>query len=196
MDPAKITMADTELETWFERDRAHVALYLKSDTSRSDPLLDLWDDAVVQAFEDGFLTRDFRSDDILHASAFDYARELGMLDPKNRVKPDTVPLGTAIVHEDLGVFMGWKAGPVYLWSTEVDEGVLAKGAFVFANEEDASDFMKPEDEDDKTNEYVGKLSFHEVVLDVAVEHSARRRASVDQVVKVSNFESEPGLKVG
>jgi hypothetical protein len=59
---------DTHVETWFERDRAHVALY---DSRTQTVLGEWWDDDVAQAVEDGFLDRrDY------HRSAYDYARHL------------------------------------------------------------------------------------------------------------------------
>jgi hypothetical protein len=59
---------DTHVETWFERDRAHVALY---DSRTQSLLVEWWDDDVAQAVEDGFLDRrDY------HRSAYDYARHL------------------------------------------------------------------------------------------------------------------------
>jgi hypothetical protein len=59
---------DTHIETWFERDRAHVALY----ESHSQSLIaEWWDEDVAQAVEDGFLNpRDY------HRSAYEYARQL------------------------------------------------------------------------------------------------------------------------
>lgn len=60
--------ADTHVETWFERDRAHVALY---DSQTQALLAEWWDDDVTQALEDGFLdARDY------HRSAYEYARHL------------------------------------------------------------------------------------------------------------------------
>jgi hypothetical protein len=59
---------DTHIETWFERDRAHVALY----ESKSQSLIaEWWDGEVTEAVEDGFLNpRDY------HGSAYSYARQL------------------------------------------------------------------------------------------------------------------------
>ena len=57
-------LEDTHLETWFERDRAHVALY---DSSTGELLAEWWDDDVQEAIEDGLLDpRD------LHGSAHEY----------------------------------------------------------------------------------------------------------------------------
>jgi hypothetical protein len=60
--------AETHVETWFERDRAHVALY---DSRTQDLIAEWWDEDVTQAIEDGFLNaRDY------HRSAYEYARHL------------------------------------------------------------------------------------------------------------------------
>lgn len=66
-----LTIDKVDLHTWFERDRACVELRVK-DTDQT--VFELWDDAVSQAFEDGFLDR--RN---LKQSAFDYAKELGAI---------------------------------------------------------------------------------------------------------------------
>ena len=59
----------TTIETWFERDRAHVAL-MKDDAT----VIEWWDDAVTEAVEDGFLDpRDW------HGSAVRYAQEHGLI---------------------------------------------------------------------------------------------------------------------
>jgi hypothetical protein len=69
---------ETAIETWFERDRAHVGLFPadsegKPDTNQ-DAIVEWWDDGVNEAIEDGFLDpRDY------HASARHYARLLGRL---------------------------------------------------------------------------------------------------------------------
>lgn len=41
-----------EVEVWFERDRKHLAL---THSSRKMPVVELWDDAVNEAIENGFL---------------------------------------------------------------------------------------------------------------------------------------------
>jgi hypothetical protein len=61
----------TRLETWFERDRAHVALI---DARTDETIVEWWDDAVGEAIEDGFLTS--RN---LQGSAYDYAASIGLL---------------------------------------------------------------------------------------------------------------------
>jgi hypothetical protein len=61
----------TECRTWFERDRAHVDLINKLT---DETIIELWDDDVIQAIEDGFLdARDF------HRSAYEYADYLSQL---------------------------------------------------------------------------------------------------------------------
>jgi hypothetical protein len=62
------TVDNTEVATWFERDRAQVTL---TDKRTGAELLDLWDEDVAQAVEDGFLDpRDW------HGSAYEYAKHL------------------------------------------------------------------------------------------------------------------------
>jgi len=65
-----VTIEETELHTWFERDRAHVEVRLRDS---QETLIEWWDEAVNEAIEDGFLNpRDY------HGSAFEYARYLGL----------------------------------------------------------------------------------------------------------------------
>lgn len=64
MTPATATLRTTKVTTWFERDRAHVALVSKDEQTT---LIEWWDEAVDQAIEDGFLDR--RK---LHESALEY----------------------------------------------------------------------------------------------------------------------------
>ena len=62
---------DTEIHTWFERDRQHVEL---RDSSTDKTILEFWDDDVTQIVEDGFISaRDW------HGSMFEYAQELGLI---------------------------------------------------------------------------------------------------------------------
>jgi hypothetical protein len=57
------------VETWFERDRAHVQLL-----SDDDEILSIWDDEVSELVEDGFLDpRDWLG------SAIDYATQAGLI---------------------------------------------------------------------------------------------------------------------
>lgn len=48
----KIAARDYVCFTWFERDRANIRL----ETPNGREVFDLWDEAVTQAVEDGFLT--------------------------------------------------------------------------------------------------------------------------------------------
>ncbi len=66
-----MNITDTELRTWFERDRAHVCLINKV-TGKT--IIEWWDEDVENAFEDGFLRR---LD--LHASAFEQAEIAGLI---------------------------------------------------------------------------------------------------------------------
>ena len=47
-----LEIEDTELHTWFERDRASVEL---TDKESQETLLEFWDEEVYEAIEDGFL---------------------------------------------------------------------------------------------------------------------------------------------
>ena len=58
------------VETWFERDRAHVSLY----DSKDNEVAEWWDEEVSEAVEDGFLNpRDWEG------SAVDYMKYLGVI---------------------------------------------------------------------------------------------------------------------
>lgn len=46
------TTENTELHTWFERDRSNVRL----EDENGNTVLNLWDEAVSEAVEDGFLS--------------------------------------------------------------------------------------------------------------------------------------------
>jgi hypothetical protein len=48
----RIAAGDYVCFTWFERDRVNVRL----ETPNGREVFDLWDEAVIQAIEDGFLT--------------------------------------------------------------------------------------------------------------------------------------------
>lgn len=64
----------TEVNTWFERDRQHVDLRWKRN---GESIFDLWDEAVSEAVEDGFLNpKDW------HGSAVEYANDMGAFDRK------------------------------------------------------------------------------------------------------------------
>lgn len=67
----QIDPSDTEIETWFERDRAHVELFV-TETEKS--IVDWWDEEVEQAVQDGFLDpKDW------HGSAIKYAQEMDLM---------------------------------------------------------------------------------------------------------------------
>lgn len=62
---------DTEITTWFERDRQHVELRY---TDTQETIVEWWDDAVTEAIEDGFIEpRNY------HQSAWNYALWLGLV---------------------------------------------------------------------------------------------------------------------
>jgi hypothetical protein len=61
---------ETRIETWFERDRAYVSLRTLDD----DIIIEWWDDAVSEMVADGFL-----NPKNYHASAFKYAKSLGLV---------------------------------------------------------------------------------------------------------------------
>jgi len=63
-ESGSLKLRDTEIETWFERDRAWVAL---CDKKTGNYLIEWWDESVEEAVEDGFLDP---SD--WHGSAFEY----------------------------------------------------------------------------------------------------------------------------
>jgi len=66
-----IPIEQTTLETWFERDRAHVGL---RNAQTDAPILSFWDEDVAELVEDGFLNpRDW------HGSLYEYAVYLGVL---------------------------------------------------------------------------------------------------------------------
>jgi hypothetical protein len=61
----------TKIETWFERDRAYVALV---DKKTGEYIVEWWDEDVHSLVEDGFLDpRDW------HGSAYEYANYLGII---------------------------------------------------------------------------------------------------------------------
>jgi len=70
--PAEWTTANTEISTWFERDRASVVL----NTLDGISIVEWWDEAVGEAVQDGFLNpRDW------HGSAVEYANYVGAQPP-------------------------------------------------------------------------------------------------------------------
>jgi len=69
-----LPIEQTELETWFERDRAHVEL---RNAQTDATILEFWDEDVSELVEDGFLNpRDW------HGSLYEYAAYLGVLPGK------------------------------------------------------------------------------------------------------------------
>jgi hypothetical protein len=181
-----ISLENTTLTVWEERDRLHVALYMKSDESLSDPLLDVWDEDARQLFEDGFLKAGWMKDEdkVLKESAFEYAKSLGRFDPANRVVREPVPVGWILVHDELGAFLGWNAGPVYFWSGDADEDRLATGAHAFGDEVDAMEWFKVDSDDEQElaegKDFMTHISAVEVELDVTLPgHTRPRKASLD-----------------
>ena len=72
----KLSISDTSIETWFERDRAHVELRYKAGEERT--ILGFWDEQVSELVEDGFLNpRDW------HGSMFEYAAHLGIIEVRS-----------------------------------------------------------------------------------------------------------------
>jgi hypothetical protein len=182
-NPQNITIDNTVLDTWFERDRASVILYLKDeDGDPGETIIEFWDGAVQEAIDDGFLNpRDF------HRSAFEYAEQMGLLDPANRVKREPVPTGWVIAHDELGVLLTWRGGEM-VWSSEASQEDLDKGATTFADEETAEDWFSFDAEDDEeadeNAEFVSHLSYHEVVVDVTPQNHVRpSRVSMDALEK-------------
>lgn len=79
LEDAPIGINDTELNTWFERDRQHVEL---RNTLTDRTICEWWDEDVTQAVENGFLNpRDW------HSTAYAYAYERELLDIVERVLP-------------------------------------------------------------------------------------------------------------
>lgn len=87
-----LSFEDTEIRTWFERDRAHVDLVNKR-TNRS--IIEWWDQDVYDAIEDGFLDagrKPFRADSAaLHKSAYEYAISIGLIRSPHRANETPSP---------------------------------------------------------------------------------------------------------
>ena len=67
----QLSIGNTELLLWFERDRAHVELRNRLDDST---IIEWWDGDVAEAVEDGSLNpRDY------HSTAYEYADVCGLL---------------------------------------------------------------------------------------------------------------------
>lgn len=68
--PHPNSIAETQIQTWFERDRAMVSL----ETLDGETIIEWWDEAVSEAIEDGFLNpRRY------HQSAYEYAEHLRLV---------------------------------------------------------------------------------------------------------------------
>lgn len=183
-NPLNITISDTIIGEWHERDRNHVALYMKvGEDGYGDTIMDWWDEAVVQAVEDGFI--DPRR---LHESVFEYAEQMGMLNPANRIVRDPVPTGWVIVHEDDGALMTWRNGGEMIWSSDASEEDIERGAVVFGDEADAEEFFREDVDGEEladNEEFLEKLTYHEVELDVTPEgHTRPRRASAAKLSEI------------
>ncbi|MBS1807575.1 MAG: hypothetical protein JST84_05225 [Acidobacteria bacterium] len=82
---------NTELHTWFERDRKHIEL---RNANTQKTILEFWDDEVDEAVEDGFLTLPSfirlldKSD--LHQQMYDLAVERGLI--RSKAKKGIRPL--------------------------------------------------------------------------------------------------------
>jgi len=89
VDKLALKIQQTQLNTWFERDRAHVALL---DARNDTTIVEWWDDEVVQALEDGFLdNRAFilgrlTRPRILHESVYEFAANIGLLPVSEEVQ--------------------------------------------------------------------------------------------------------------
>lgn len=184
-NPLNLTLENTIIDEWHERDRNYVILYEKDGSDFGASIAEWWDDEFLQAVEDGFL--DPRR---LHESAFEYASEMGYLDPANRiVRGDAPPTGWVIVHEELGVFLGNRRNDEGLieplWSSDAADADLLKGATAFSDEESARDYFVEDLDGEEladNEEFLSQLELHEVGLDVTPEgHVTPRRASVTQL---------------
>ncbi len=80
MSPDTATLRTTKVTTWFERDRAFVALVTKDEQTT---LVEWWDEDVGQAVEDGFL----KMND-LHRTALEYWKTHVYCAPSPTRSPD------------------------------------------------------------------------------------------------------------
>ncbi len=77
-----LTLRDTAISVWQERDRLHVSI-TRNDTGAT--LAEWWDQDVADLYADGFLKsgRPFgglsERDPVLHRSAFEYLQHLGIV---------------------------------------------------------------------------------------------------------------------
>jgi hypothetical protein len=178
-NPNGIIIDDTVIATWFERDRAHVALWMKdADGGQGQELIvDWWDEDVASLALDGLLDpRDW------HGSAFEYAASLGRLNPANRLEVEPIETGWVLVHEEDGILLGWDRGPRYIWSEGATIGEIARGACIFSDEDDAISFILEDMPEEEAEEMRGKLSSYELPLDVHVAGRSRpSRVSVASI---------------
>lgn len=133
-----IAFEDTEIDTWFERDRAMVHLRHKDG---GKTIAEWWDGAVAEAVTDGFLNpKDY------HRSAYDTALGMGALEPGAQpVKISERPMGWVAASSEKGVYCGWERGGIAIWSsTLTDPAAVAKGAWTFDCREDAEETLKEE----------------------------------------------------
>lgn len=189
-NPNGITIDDTVVATWFERDRAHVALWMKdADGGQGQELIaDWWDEDVASLSLDGLLDpRDW------HSSAFEYAASLGRLNPANRVEVERVRTGWVLVHEEEGVLLGWDRGPSYIWSEGANSDQIARGATVFGDEEHAINFVLEDMPEDEAEEMREKLSACEFPLDVpASGQNWPSRVSLSSIEAAGLLPETPG----
>lgn len=183
-NPLNLAIEDTIIATWHERDRNYLALHLKGgDDGHGDTLVEWWDEDYVQAVEDGFI-----NPRRLHESAFEYASDMGLLNPANRIKREPVPTGWVIVHEDEGALLTWRNGGEMIWSSDASAEDIERGAVVFGDEADAEEFFREDVDGEEladNEEFLDKLTYHEVELDVTPEGHARpRRASAAKLSEI------------
>jgi hypothetical protein len=183
-NPLNITIEDTIHAEWHERDRNHLALYVRVDgDGYGDTIVQWWDEDYVQAIEDGII--DPRRP---HESAFEYASDMGLLNPANRVTHEPVPTGWVIVHEEDGALMTWRGGGHMVWSSDASAEDIERGAVVFGDEAAAEEFFREDVEGEELAEneaFLAQLSFHEVELDVTPEgHTRPRRASAARLAEI------------
>jgi len=76
--PPRLKLDDTELDSWFERDRGYIGL---RDLRTGNMVIEWRDDELKHAIEDGFLPSFSRwSHDATHEAAYDYAKHIGLID--------------------------------------------------------------------------------------------------------------------
>jgi hypothetical protein len=197
-NPNGITIGDTVINTWFERDRAQVALWMKdADGEQGQELIAIWhDEDVASLVEDGFLNnRDW------HGSAFEYAASLGLLNAANRVEVEAIRTGWVLVHEEDGVLlgvrnMGWNRGLSYIWSGSANVDQVARGATVFGDEEHALGFILEDMPEDEAEEMREKLAAYEFPLDTPVNGQKwNSRVSVASIEGAGLIRDMPGHSV-